>query len=443
MKSAGPVDVHGLQRLRTEYLERHPKGGDFAAFMERFDALREAVHGQHKPVRFYGLTFGGPDAQARAHGHDASKAHRRTTLGETGETGEEGVDSVDLPPGLPQDDAGRLALLQAAGVGTGATSLQEALADIELPFMFAGREQWLQNLARPDGQEGIDAKLQNVTMESVLDEPNALNLLLGRAHDAIENGRNMADDVAYWKSLVPDWAPRVRDQLASQGVPFSVELLASPELNLTDPSKPLFGASDTPSSLVGLGVHQRGERAFLRSLSAEELMTQLWPLYHQYFHRPAGSPPPPGFEAGMTFGSPVRNADGTFTRSPVMESEVYKRWAAYNQPGVEGGGVIRDTSLGLTWNPFTGEATVSGGGHSTAQQMLEQLLSGQIRKQHFPNGDWSQNVLDLVGSRAAAAAVLGDPSFYFAGPLSGYGPGGLDQTVKDRFAALTSSPAAA
>ena len=101
-----------------------------------------------------------------------------------------------------------------------------------------------------------------------------------------------------------------------QNVPFDLELFMSPGLNLTDPSKPLFGEGEAPLSLLPFGSLQAGERAFLRGLTAEEVMTQLRPLQYRYSHRPAGAPVPEGMEGGLTFGSP---ADGrpTGTRSPV------------------------------------------------------------------------------------------------------------------------------
>lgn len=441
MSRIDTTHVYGLKRLRAEYIERHPGGGDFKAFLQRFDALREAVKGERDPVRFYGLTFGKVERHGRAaHGAEqaqgAGRANRRGTLGETGAA--EGAEGLEISPSLPADDAGRLALLQQAGLATGATTLQEALRELELPFMFAGREQWVQNLSRPDGAEGIDPRLENVTMESIVTEPNALNLLLGRAQDAVENGRSLADDFAYWQSLVPSWAPAVRDRLASQGIPFSVELLASPEINLDDPSQPLFGADETPASLFGLGVDQAGERAFLRSLSAEELMTEIWPLYYQYYHRPAGSPPPPGFEAGLTFGSPVQGANGTLVRSPIMSTAVYQRWAAYNQPGTPGGGIINDDSLGVHWNPLSGEVTYSDPtmpGPEQRRSMLEAIRNGKLTASQL-NGSWSETVLTLVGSRIVAAAVTGDPGLYFVGPRAAFSPESLDPATRARFEAL-------
>jgi hypothetical protein len=425
-----PVHAHGVARLRKEYLERHPGGGNFKAFLERFDNLREAVHGHHKPVRFYGLTFG---------------HHSRSTLGEvtdTGDTGDTGdVQDIvnDLPASLPQDDAGRLDLLHQAGLATDASSLQDALKELELPFMFAGREQWVENLQRSDGAGDPDPKLQNVAMESIVHDKNALNLLLGRAHDAVVNGTSLADDFSYWQTLVPDWAPGVRDQLEAQGIPFSLELLSSPEINLTDPSKPLFPADAQPVSLAQLGVHQAGERAFLRSLSAQELMTQIWPLYYQYYHRPAGAPVPAGMEAGLTFGSPVTGSDGKLVRSPIMDTEVYKRWAAYGQPGTDGGGWITDEVYGIRWNPLTGEVKTFGssdgsGPFAGKRRLLQQILGGKASAANFPSTSYSEGILSLLGSRVAAAAAANDPSIYFAGPLAEYA--NMPDDVLARFKAL-------
>jgi hypothetical protein len=421
-----PVHVYGLARLRKEYLERHADGGDFKAFLDRFVNLREAVQGRHKPVRFYGLTFGHPAQAREALGHNhVHRAHRqRGVLGE--------LDTLSArSASLPKDEAGQLDLLHRAGLATDATTLKDALQEIELPFMFAGREQFVENQQR--GAAGIDPKLRNVTMESPVHEQNALNLLLGRAQDAVAKGKSLAADFAYWQTLVPDWAPKVRDQLEAQGIPFSVELLASPGINLTDPSKPLFDRGAHPASLSQLGVDQGGEQAFLRSLSAEELMTQIWPLYYQYYHRPAGAPVPKGFEAGLTFGSGVLGPDGTLTHSPIMDTDVYKRWAAYAQPGTDGGGWIDDPLTGIKWNPLTGEYQVYNS-HAPKQAMFQAVASGQITAGQFASLTTSDLALNLLGSRVGAAAALHDPSYYFAGPLAPYG--NLTDDERARFEAL-------
>ncbi len=241
-------------------------------------------------------------------------------------------DGYDLPASLPDSEYGRLQILQAAGLASGG-SYEAALQQLELAFMFAGREQWVRNVSGVGVED--EPALWDVSMESVRSEPNAERLLLGRTI-AVEEERGLQavhDDLSYWESLVPAWAPRVRDELAARGIPFSVELLASPELNLTDPSKPLFPKNTTPTSLFQVGVLQRGERAYLRSLTAEELMLQVWPAYWRYYHRPAGAPVPDDLRAGLTFGSPVRLDDGTYLRSPLMSSDSYLRWLAYGYPG--------------------------------------------------------------------------------------------------------------
>jgi hypothetical protein len=416
-----PVHIYGVKRLRREYFERNPNG-DFKAFLERFDALRQAVRGQHKPVRFYGMTFGHPGAHVKAHGADGAAAARASRELEAAS--------------LPKDEAGQLDLLKRAGLAdAGAASLADALRELELPFMFAGREQWVRNLTR-EGDQKLPPELRNVSMESPLADEAARRLLLGRARQAVAQGRSLAGDVTMWRDLVPEWAPRVRDALAAQGVPFSVELLASPEINLNDPSKPLFAQAARPSSLAGLGVDQAGEAAFLRSLSAEELMTQIWPLYWQYHHRPAGAPIPAGFEAGLTFGSPVQRSDGTFIRSPVMETDVYKRWSALGFPGdPTQNGVIKGPN-GSSYNPLlgTGEPGTGIGALGRA------LVSGSLKPEYFAAGtsDWGPNrdlvisVLGIIG----AAAFLDDPSVYFSGPRAAYDPALLDEDTKARMLAL-------
>jgi hypothetical protein len=233
---------------------------------------------------------------------------------------------------LPADEDGLFRVLLGAGLTGGASTYGDAMADLDLPFAFAGREQWIRNL-QGVGVESEPA-LWDVSMESIMRDQSSRLLLLGRAAERTERGLSSAGDLSYWQSLVPSWAPRVRDELAKKGIPFSVELLASPEINLTDPAKPLFPEGDMPLSLFGLGVLQKGENVFLRSLSAEELMLEIWPAYYRYYHRPANAPVPDDLLAGMSFGSPVLLDDGRYLRSPVQQTDVYQRWLAYGYPGV-------------------------------------------------------------------------------------------------------------
>lgn len=198
------------------------------------------------------------------------------------------------------------------------------LPTLELARQFGGREQWVRNLEGRGG-DALPPWLRNVSMVGFSD-PDTLALLMGNL--GTYSARGATDD---WirnqqelQKLVPAWAPEVAKDLKAQGLPyFPIELLASPELNLTDPSKPLFDAGEAPTSLFQLGVLQGGENAFYRGLSAEELMRYIAPLYWQQYHRAAGSPAP--YETGLTFGSPVQRpgpsgnyTDAVFEKSPVM-----------------------------------------------------------------------------------------------------------------------------
>ncbi len=253
---------------------------------------------------------------------------------------------------------------------------------------------------------------------------------------------------------VPEWAPRVRDALAEQGIPFSAELLSSAEVNISDAARPLFPLGAHPSSLFGLGVLEAGENAFLRSLSAEELMLQVWPLYYRYYHRAAGASVPAGLEPGLSFGNQQRvtceaGTDGciegwTFQFSPVRSSDAYARWLAYGFPGADGegqhNGYVVDDGLGWAYRPLTGEFfKVSDGGgwwYDMWRKMnLEQIMSGQIGPEDFST-PWEDVVKFKLGSRIAAAGVLKDPSIWFAGEYEGYAPSDLEDETLDRYRAL-------
>src|SRR5581483_1709844 len=101
MTRVDTTHVYGIERLRHEYLRRHPGGGDFKAFLQRFQALREAVHGRHDPVRFYHLTFADPDGKSRgvAAAHAARQGGTRAALGAEGDDGDV---AGEVSPSLPQ-----------------------------------------------------------------------------------------------------------------------------------------------------------------------------------------------------------------------------------------------------------------------------------------------------------------------------------------------------
>lgn len=365
----------------------------------------------------------------------------------------EEVEIPELPSDLPTDPVGRLQLLHSAGVALDASTLQEALIDLELPFMFAGREQWVRNLTTPDGAAS-DPRLWNVSMESILTDENSLRVLLGRAAWSAENRGTMAEDLAYWETLVPEWAPEVRDALAAEGFPFSVELLASPEIEIYDLAKPLFGKGAAPDSLFGLGVLQSGENAFLRSMGADELMREIWPFYYRYHHRPAGAPVPDDLRAGLTFGTVIAeactNADPLhpengcingvrYERTPIMKTDAYMRWLAYGMPGVTGdgqhNGYVVDGHTGYGYNPLTGEFFQVYDASGYSAMFLELLQTGQLQPGYFMT-PWRDVVMDGLGSRIAAAGYLQDPSIWFSGQYAPYAPDKLSDEVRARYLLL-------
>jgi hypothetical protein len=365
----------------------------------------------------------------------------------------EEIEIPELPTSLPESSFGRLQLLQSAGLALDASTLEEAMNQLELPFMFAGREQWVRNLSSADGAAS-DPRLWNVSMESIFTDENSLRVLLGRAAWAVSERGTMADDVAYWQTLVPEWAPAARDTLAQKGYRFSVELLASPEIEVMDLSKPLFSKGAHPDSLFGLGVLQSGENAFLRSMGGDELMTEIWPMYFDYHHRPAGAPVPEYLEAGLTFGTVIAeectNADPKvpengcinglrYKHTPVMSSAPYMRWLAYGMPGVEGdgqhNGYVVDGNTGYGYNPTTGEFFQVYDSDSYNAMFLELLQTGQLQPGYFIT-PWQDVVTDGLGSNIAAAGYLQDPSIWFQGQYAPYAPNLLSEDVRARYLTL-------
>lgn len=153
------------------------------------------------------------------------------------------------------------------------------------------------------------------------------------APQAIEALRWLANNpeaFAEAQSRVPEWASGVYDSLAERDIPWSTELFFDPTfsesgsvqrpgaVNLTDPNAPLFPAGSLPASMFQLHMGQGEEAAFLASLSADELMQYLFPHFWALHHRGAGEPIPEGYEAGLTFGSPVLGDNGVYTYSPFM-----------------------------------------------------------------------------------------------------------------------------
>jgi hypothetical protein len=285
-------------------------------------------------------------------------------------------------------------------------SLDEKLKQMLLAYTFAGRDQWIANVTGK-GVKG-NLALQNVGLDADI---NALRMFVGQAMDLLARGKGdklreiwsqrrqtgSAENphgVASWASDVFDKltkdAGSVYDALkgtrdSKSNIGWSLEALADPNLNLYDPSKPFFGENAIPISLFNEGVLQMGERGFLRGLSAPEFMLGVGRLAHAYYDRPAGSPVPQGMEAGLTFGSPVRNADGSYARSPVMGLDEYKRWSAYQMPGDP-----TMPSAGADFLPYTGDPSAPYAPQNldadTLQRLLAVALSTMPFKQNVPVG---------------------------------------------------------
>lgn len=199
-----------------------------------------------------------------------------------------------------------------------------ALNALELPFIFAGREQFLRNITGV----GVDdaPALQSVSYVNPRYDKTARQLLVGHLRDSATPKK----DVQFWKGLVPPWAADVKKKLNAAGIPFSVELLLDPDVNISG-SKPLFPKGVSPKSLFQATGFQKGETGYLRSLNVNELMLEVWPPYYRQFHRAAGAPAP--YPQGLTFGAPYYDAaTGTYLRSPLMSTPSYEAWAKAGQP---------------------------------------------------------------------------------------------------------------
>lgn len=243
----------------------------------------------------------------------------------------------------PQTEAGKLLYLNMAYGGSW-LSVEQAIDDLELPFEFASIAQSNANYGGNFAEVESNCALQNVIPTDHTDPEKFERFVITRAESALANGPEgkaaLQGYLATWRSFVPDWAAEVKASLEAQGIPFTGELLRSPGMNLTDPSKPLFFSS--APSLFSLGSLHTGELTWLRSLTARQLMEQVWPFVFRYYHRGAGQPVPDDLKAGLTFGGGVwldcddglENrcvAGKKLLRSPLTELDVYETWGRFDQ----------------------------------------------------------------------------------------------------------------
>ena len=210
--------------------------------------------------------------------------------------------------------------------GSNFTSLDEAMNALALPVGFGMNEQWNRNVSGRGGED-LPPHLRNMAGSDIRYDPTSWAQAFGGFMEAGPEGGK--ERLAELQKLVPEWAATVDKALQGQvdinregqtGIPFGFELLRDPSINLKGGSQPLF-SGEYPGSLSQLTFGQEGEGDFLRTASAEELMRDLWPIYHAQYNRPAGSAAP--FEAGLSFGSPVMTGvnaagGGVYTRSPIM-----------------------------------------------------------------------------------------------------------------------------
>lgn len=352
-------------------------------------------------------------------------------------------------------------------------SLDEMLREAVLHTTFGGVNQWRENLSGDRNLVESDKRLQNVSMGVDL---HSLRRILGQIQEELMRGRDPSQLMQGRDEFVPDWATSSFDKLVTggnildqikaaserkSGLNWSLDLLSSPEINLLDPSKPLFDPRTNPTSLNPLTGGGQGERSFYSTLSAQEFMENILPIARSYLNRGAGEAAP---FSGLTFGSMTANpnwntvgsnwvAEGTpmYEPHPIRESDLYNRWTAWGQPGNSGlpdnpyeyeG--IRSSLAGRSgqaiYNPFTNTGTFDyqGGGPS----LIGSILSGQTQPSHFAGQpqDWNslQDLILSLFGRNGAAAFLQDPSIHFTGPWEPYHPNNMDPLAIQRMLEILS-----
>lgn len=329
-------------------------------------------------------------------------------------------------------------VLQQAGLDGG--TLDELLSDAMLASGFGGVAQWRANLSGEGDRPADSPYLQNVSMDF---DRNQLRRIIGEALGYMSRGQT-SQLQGVWdqrEALVPEWAGQTfsdlvgpdvygqaRDSLTS-GLPFRLDMLKDPGINLDDPSKPLFGAGDNPQSMFGVTMGQAGELTAARSAGAEEFLRQYGSIADRYYNRDAGAPVPEGMEGGLGFGA--------MGGSPLQDTDIYKRWSAYNQVGSPEStqGLLRGE--GATYNPFDPGASSMSGYAPTS--LGGQMLSGGLRPEYLA-GQPSEFPDDLLTSAFGlqGAAAYGRPDLFWQD--SPYAPWELPPEVWARLLAMYQDP---
>lgn len=222
--------------------------------------------------------------------------------------------------------------------GTNYGTFEDAVAAMEIPLMMAGLAQWQTNRSGQDqmgnqGNTAKDPRLQNVTMQSILESPEAWSKFVGRLYSGKKFGGAGAgvDDLAYWNTLTPDWLYDVRDQYninkAAGNDPsgmwkFNIDLLTDANL-----SQETLGSAAGGTALHGLTGFGAGPMGLYGGMTPAELMMFVAPHANAVYHRDAGAPPPPGYEQGLSFGSLLYDKDtGGYLKSPIRSLPMYREY---------------------------------------------------------------------------------------------------------------------
>jgi hypothetical protein len=323
--------------------------------------------------------------------------------------------------------AQRAAIEQMAGnLGT---SVNEAVLGLGWPIM-AGADP-TNTTGWPGAGAGVDLNAL-VTPFNLNNDPGALYQAL----------KGM--DPAALQATLAGIPEEVRSAVSGLEMPFSWEYLMSPGFNFTDPSKPFFDVGQAPQSLFPFTGFQAGETGQLAGLSLPEFIQQMYPLGYSYYHRGEGQPallpsgaPHPGLMFGQANYDETQPLGERFTQSPWRDTDAYKRWIAFGQPGEMGqgaGGGWLHSMYGQAWNPLSNITSGQPMGLSQAQQSI---LSGETRPEFF-NTPWDQVLSSFFPGRLERAALFNDPSQYFVGPYAQWAPGSIDPAVLARLLALAS-----
>lgn len=305
--------------------------------------------------------------------------------------------------------------------------MEEATRALDLGYGFAGLEQWRQNVGGIPVSEAGDPALLNVSMESAASDEPSFQRLWNYLFDV--GPARAREIVAGRQALVPGWAQAAYDDVTGQGVEWNVSMLSDPAVNYRDPTKPLFAEGSHPSSLWPVSFGGAGEEGWLRSLSAEQLMREVFPTFWR-------SRNDPEFRAANA----ENMAFGSGPQSVYRQSPSYQTYAALGHPGDP---TMRGWTHGFTssnnwgYRPLTGEGFVAPGNASGRGDLFGALTGpGGLRPEYLADPQVYWDMLRGAAGSGGMAWYTGDPQYWFRGPYEGANPAGLDPDYVKRLLAL-------